>query len=145
MATQPDIADYVSVNQLAMASKPVPLSIQQAQMRGQLDAIAAQKLSIWDGGNLQVDDASTANITSWATQATLAVATGAAFGLQYWIMADNSHRAFTGAADYLAFAQGALAYKTAVVLQYSALKQAIAGAPDATTLAAISISAGWPT
>lgn len=114
-----------------------------------LAAVAARRLALWQGdgapsGGLQVDDTSTARLNAWATQALMVQGTGSAFDLPYWIMADNSHRSFTGAADFLAFAQGAAAYKTAAVLHHAALKAAIRAAGDAAAVAAVNINAGWP-
>lgn len=114
-----------------------------------LASIATAKRDLWSGGQapaggLQVDDISTGRMTSWAAQALVSKVTGAAFGLPFWIMADNSHHTFTGADDFLTFAQAAAAYKTAAILNNSALKAAINAAADETALNAIDINGGWP-
>lgn len=144
------IADYViSADGKTLTPAAPTLDQQKAATLAALDVIAQAKLSFWTGGlapagGLQVDDISTGRITSWATQALVCKATGAAWGLPYWIMTDNSHRTFTGPDDFLTFAQAAETYKTAAVLQNSTLKGEINAAPDEAALAAIDLSAGWP-
>ena len=107
--------------------------------------IAAPILSTWAAGNLQVDDVSTGRMTSWGALAIVSIQSSTAFNLPYWIMADNSHRTFAGAADFLTFVQAAAGYRTAALLRNSQLKIAIQGAADVAGLAAIDITQGWPT
>lgn len=115
----------------------------------ELEAIASIRLNYWQGagapeGGLQVDDISTGRINAWATKALISDLTGAAFDLEFWIMEDNSHRTFANAAEFIAFASAAAAYKTAAILRNSTLKQLIRSADDSVTLAAIDLNAGWP-
>jgi hypothetical protein len=119
----------------------------KSQKKISLQNVANPKLDLWatPTGGLQVDDISTARLNAWATQALVCKLTSAAFGLPYWIMADNSHHTFADADAFLAFASAAADYKTSAILHHSALKQAIAGAADQAALDAIDLNTGWPT
>ena len=136
----------------AYSQAPLPtlsLADQKVTALRSLGAVYNAKVVLWSGsgapsGGLQVDESSMSRLTSWATQTLACKASGAAFGLLYWIMADNSHHTFTGPDDFLAFASAAAAYKTAVILNNSSLKAAIAAAPDEAALNAIDINGGWP-
>jgi hypothetical protein len=111
-----------------------------------LQNVANPKLDLWatPTGGLQVDDISTARINAWATQALVCKLTSTTFGLPYWIMADNSQHTFADADAFIAFASVAAGYKTAVILNHSALKKAISDAADQVALNAIDLETGWP-
>lgn len=146
-----EIGDYlISADGTGVQPRPLTLADQQKAALATLATLASAKLNLWAGGTapaggLQVDDVSTARINGWVSQALATKLTGAAFGLSYWIMADNSHHPITGADDFITFAQAALAYKTAAVLNNGNLKTSIAAAVDSTALAAIDPTQGWPT
>lgn len=115
-----------------------------------LEAVAQPKLSIWEGGSapsggIQIDDQSQSDLNSWASKALRAIVSSTSFTLPYWIMADNSHRTFTDANEFLSFADSVGDYKTTVILNRRSLKDQIEAASDETSLNNIDINTGWPT
>lgn len=95
---------------------------------------------VWNNVPYQIDPASQQNITSWGALAMGAVAgvSGVTWPATFvWIAADNSHQPFATAAAFLAFAQGAAAHVTALILATRALKDALTAAPDLPTVAGL--------
>jgi hypothetical protein len=93
-------------------------------------------------GFVQIDDASKLKITGALSLCRLQEEQGQAFSLRF-TLADNSNILLDGASmRQLAGAVGA--YVAAVYDHASALRDAIAGAPDAASLAGIDLEAGWP-
>ena len=138
----------ISADGRALIDAPLSFSAAQLQTLGNLAALANQKLSLWVGGSapaggVQVDDSSRTNILGALAMAQLAAAAGAPFS-ERWIMADNSVRVFSTASEFVAFAQAIGAYYAGCVKNNAALKAQILAVADATALAAIDITAGWP-
>jgi hypothetical protein len=94
----------------------------------------------YNGATYPIDQSSQQCITSWGALALGAAAN--APGLTWpqnfvWLDIKGNQQPFATAADFLAFAQAAATYVTALMLAHNALKVSTAAAQDLPTLAAI--------
>jgi hypothetical protein len=98
------------------------------------------------GKLVQIDDASRVNISAAVNDALASLQNSTAFPFQvpYWVCADNSHLTLEGPDDMVALGRAVLAYFQACRVNLRAIKTAIAASADATALAAIDVSAGYP-
>lgn len=121
-----------------------------------LAQLAALYLSKFAGGfnytgpdavkrTFQIDPTSQFNIDVQANASLGSILNGEAWDTtSYFIAADNSHMALPTAQAMRAFSLATRAYVSATILNNRALKDAISGAANMAALAAIDISAGWP-
>lgn len=93
-------------------------------------------------GTVQIDDSSKIKINGLATMATIAKANALAFNVDF-IMADNSVVTLTADAA-IAMSMAVGTYVSGLYGNSAALFASIDAAADATALAAIDITTGWP-
>lgn len=147
-ATWQTLDDPAAVEAAIAAYDPLPDL--KAARHAELAAIYAGKIAagrIWNGTLFQIDPESQANIAAMGSLAAsvLAGTPGAAPWPEgfYWVAADNGHVPMDAAVMF-AFAQAIAGYVSALILTNRALKDAIDAAADATALAALDLTAGWP-
>ena len=140
--------DDAAVQEIINSYSPLPaLRLAKAEALAVQAGVQLAKGVLHQGHVYQVDEASTAKIAAMGALAigSLNETPGAgpwpeAFG---WFDAANEIVPMDAAAMY-AFSQAAALYVSGIVFNGRLLKDAIAAAPDAVTLAAIDLAAGWP-
>jgi hypothetical protein len=145
------VQQYAGQEQLADNDPALLLISGRAATLAAIDAAANAVTGAgfaYNGATYQIDSLSQQNIAAWRSIALGIVAN--VQGLTWpagfvWIAADNSQVPYATPAAFLAFAQPAANYVTALMLNARTLKDAVSAATTAQALAAIDPSKGLAT